>query len=316
MRGKGTWKWVIIWINFIYLHIRTCIYTYVTSIINFLIHKFTPLFSSMKLIVYTQNLMQYCENTARNFRIFLFGRKERQFRGLSDFVEGSKEVSVVRAGEDMRIPANQLLVGDLCQVRTFNLPKYCLFNKKNPQRWDTLSILYLTVHNAHFPNIILWNEEVSFISLFVIIINQCNSIITKNSLQIDPIAVNNSHDIRFQKDYQYTQIQYGDQIAADGVLLHSNDLKMDESSLTGESYLIKKNEHCPLLLSGGVCDSASYWTKMLDKLIHILWCSEKYDLTWYVHEYKILLQPFDFKVIWFYTFTPPPHSLLKSNLCL
>ena len=88
----------------------------------------------MKLIVYTQNLMQYCENTARNFRIVLFGRKERQFRGLSDFVEGSKEVSVVRAGEDMRIPANQLLVGDLCQVRTFNLPKYCLFNKKKSSK--------------------------------------------------------------------------------------------------------------------------------------------------------------------------------------
>ena len=47
------------------------------------------------------------------------------------------------------------------------------------------------------------------------------------------------------------QIKYGDLLPADGVLIQSNDLKIDESSLTGESDLIKKAvEHDPMLLSG------------------------------------------------------------------
>ncbi|KAE9553498.1 hypothetical protein FO519_003290 [Halicephalobus sp. NKZ332] len=47
------------------------------------------------------------------------------------------------------------------------------------------------------------------------------------------------------------QIKYGDLLPADGVLIQSNDLKIDESSLTGESDLIKKSvDHDPMLLSG------------------------------------------------------------------
>ncbi|KAI0981353.1 hypothetical protein GJ496_004465 [Pomphorhynchus laevis] len=42
----------------------------------------------------------------------------------------------------------------------------------------------------------------------------------------------------------------GDLIPADGLILQSNDLKVDESSLTGESDLIKKGEYNPFLLSG------------------------------------------------------------------
>lgn len=38
---------------------------------------------------------------------------------------------------------------------------------------------------------------------------------------------------------------------ADGIIIQSNDLKVDESSLTGESDHVKKGEtHDPLLLSG------------------------------------------------------------------
>jgi len=37
------------------------------------------------------------------------------------------------------------------------------------------------------------------------------------------------------------QIKYGDLLPADGLVVQSNDLKVDESSLTGESDLIKKN---------------------------------------------------------------------------
>ncbi len=47
------------------------------------------------------------------------------------------------------------------------------------------------------------------------------------------------------------QIKYGDLLPADGILVQSNDLKIDESSLTGESDHVKKNEAFdPIVLSG------------------------------------------------------------------
>ncbi|KAJ1530908.1 hypothetical protein ONE63_005748 [Megalurothrips usitatus] len=47
------------------------------------------------------------------------------------------------------------------------------------------------------------------------------------------------------------QIKYGDLLPADGILIQSNDLKMDESSLTGESDHVKKSEKTnPFVLSG------------------------------------------------------------------
>lgn len=47
------------------------------------------------------------------------------------------------------------------------------------------------------------------------------------------------------------QIKYGDLLPADGVLIQSNDLKIDESSLTGESDHVKKGESFdPMVLSG------------------------------------------------------------------
>ena len=46
-------------------------------------------------------------------------------------------------------------------------------------------------------------------------------------------------------------MKYGDLIPADGVVIHSNDLILDESSLTGESDQIKKGlDTDPMLLSG------------------------------------------------------------------
>ncbi|KAL0268066.1 UNVERIFIED_CONTAM: hypothetical protein PYX00_010146 [Menopon gallinae] len=47
------------------------------------------------------------------------------------------------------------------------------------------------------------------------------------------------------------QIKYGDLLPADGILIQSNDLKVDESSLTGESDHVKKGEAIdPMVLSG------------------------------------------------------------------
>ncbi|XP_068450002.1 plasma membrane calcium-transporting ATPase 1-like [Clinocottus analis] len=46
-------------------------------------------------------------------------------------------------------------------------------------------------------------------------------------------------------------VKYGDLIPADGVLIQSNDLKLDESPMTGESDLVKKSvDKDPILLSG------------------------------------------------------------------
>ncbi len=47
------------------------------------------------------------------------------------------------------------------------------------------------------------------------------------------------------------QVKYGDSIPADGVVIQSNDLKVDESSLTGESDQVKKGvDDDPMVLSG------------------------------------------------------------------
>uniref|UniRef100_A0A1I8GWH9 Calcium-transporting ATPase n=1 Tax=Macrostomum lignano TaxID=282301 RepID=A0A1I8GWH9_9PLAT len=47
------------------------------------------------------------------------------------------------------------------------------------------------------------------------------------------------------------QVKYGDALPADGIIIQSNDLKVDESSLTGESDHVKKGEdRDPMLLSG------------------------------------------------------------------
>ena len=47
------------------------------------------------------------------------------------------------------------------------------------------------------------------------------------------------------------QVKYGDLLPADGIILQSNDLKVDESSLTGESDHLRKGEDAdPVLFSG------------------------------------------------------------------
>lgn len=47
------------------------------------------------------------------------------------------------------------------------------------------------------------------------------------------------------------QVKYGDLIPADGIIVASNDLEMDESSLTGESDYVKKDSaNNPLIFSG------------------------------------------------------------------
>lgn len=48
-----------------------------------------------------------------------------------------------------------------------------------------------------------------------------------------------------------SQVKYGDLLPADGIIITGNDMKMDESSLTGESDHVNKGETTdPMLLSG------------------------------------------------------------------
>ena len=48
----------------------------------------------------------------------------------------------------------------------------------------------------------------------------------------------------------------GDLLPADGVIIQCNDLKVDESSLTGESDHVKKGENADPMLLSGACVAA------------------------------------------------------------
>ncbi|GFY43346.1 plasma membrane calcium-transporting ATPase 2 [Trichonephila inaurata madagascariensis] len=66
------------------------------------------------------------------------------------------------------------------------------------------------------------------------------------------------------------QVKYGDLLPADGLIIQSNDLKVDESSLTGESDHVKKGESIdPVLLSGNFLNySAIQYSEMLSYSSH------------------------------------------------
>jgi Ca2+ transporting ATPase len=107
--------------------------------------------------------------------------KEKQFRGLQSRIEHEHKFSVIRGGEVIQILVQDLVVGDICQVK-YGESLHSLFS----------AMIY-------------------------------------------------SDDVLFT----------GDLLPADGVLIQSNDLKVDESSLTGESDHVKKGENRdPMLLSG------------------------------------------------------------------
>lgn len=47
--------------------------------------------------------------------------KERQFRGLQNRIEGEHKFAVIRGGECHQIAVGEIVVGDICQVRTQSL---------------------------------------------------------------------------------------------------------------------------------------------------------------------------------------------------
>ncbi len=57
--------------------------------------------------------------------------------------------------------------------------------------------------------------------------------------------------IPFRVSFETQKVKYGDLLPADGLVIQSNDLKVDESSLTGESDQVKKGiDVDPMVLSG------------------------------------------------------------------
>ena len=44
-------------------------------------------------------------------------RKEKQFRGLQDKIEGEQRFNVIRSGQVQQILLKEILVGDICQVK-------------------------------------------------------------------------------------------------------------------------------------------------------------------------------------------------------
>lgn len=56
----------------------------------------------------------------------------------------------------------------------------------------------------------------------------------------------------------------GDLLPADGIFIQGNDLKIDESSLTGESDQVRKSvDKDPMLLSGKICPIPSEFLLIL-----------------------------------------------------
>ena len=79
-------------------------------------------------------------------------------------------------------------------------------------------------------------------------INSClKFLLTKKSYIIDNIFHLYLQNILFL----ILQVKYGDMLPTDGILIHSSDLKVDESTLTGEPDHVVKTEDDDLLLFSG-----------------------------------------------------------------
>uniref|UniRef100_A0A8C8VIJ5 Calcium-transporting ATPase n=1 Tax=Pelusios castaneus TaxID=367368 RepID=A0A8C8VIJ5_9SAUR len=89
-----------------------------------------------------------------------------------------------------------------------------------------------------------WSKEKQFRGLQSRIEHEQKFTVIRNGQQIQvPVAELVVGDV--------AQIKYGDLLPADGVLIQGNDLKIDESSLTGESDHVRKSvDKDPMLLSG------------------------------------------------------------------
>lgn len=171
--------------------------------------------------------------------------KERQFRGLQSRIEQEQRFSVIRDGQLLQVPVAALVVGDIAQVkygectpgrpcplgapgpspagsggRRWGLGRRQGWGSGNPARkggaWG---------RGPHTPG-------------SRAVLGQLGGGREDGHLNPQPVV-------------PAAWLALGDLLPADGVLIQGNDLKIDESSLTGESDHVRKSaDKDPMLLSG------------------------------------------------------------------
>ena len=116
-----------------------------------------------------------------------------------------------------------------------------------------------------------WFDGTAILLAVVIVLN----VTAVNDLQKDKQfralnAVNNRRNIKVRRDGQMitvvtddlvvgdiVQINAGDTVPADGLYISGNNLKMDESKLTGESDQVEKGAKNPFIVSSSECHDGS-----------------------------------------------------------
>jgi len=117
------------------------------------------------------------------------------------------------------------------------LAKYADFIEGLAILGAVLIVVFVTAWND-------WTKEKQFRGLQEKIADEQTCSVLRNGESIDIIVA----DLVVG---DVVQVKYGDLLPADGILVHSNDLKVDESSLTGESDHVKKGiTRDPQLLGG------------------------------------------------------------------
>lgn len=67
--------------------------------------------------------------------------KERQFRGLQDKLESEHRLSIIRAGETIDVPVQDILVGDVCFIRYGEYSSVEVVSKSPSSSIDKLTLL-------------------------------------------------------------------------------------------------------------------------------------------------------------------------------
>uniref|UniRef100_A0A9J2Q6B0 P-type Cu(+) transporter n=1 Tax=Ascaris lumbricoides TaxID=6252 RepID=A0A9J2Q6B0_ASCLU len=160
--------------------------------------------------------------------------KERQFRGLQAKIETGHKFSVIRDGEAVDISVNDLVVGDIARVKYGDLlPADGFLLQGNDLKIDESS---LTGESDHISK----STECD-----PVLLSGTYAMEGNGKMLITAVGINSQTGIIM------TLLGASDLLPADGFLLQGNDLKIDESSLTGESDHISKSTECdPVLLSG------------------------------------------------------------------
>ncbi|CAG5896278.1 unnamed protein product, partial [Menidia menidia] len=164
--------------------------------------------------------------------------KEKQFRGLQSRIEQEQKFTVVRKGNVIQIPVADMTSS--CGEGSGGVED----EGEADAGWiegaaillSVVCVVLVTAFND-------WSKEKQFRGLQSRIEQEQKFTVVRkgNVIQI-PVADMVVGDM--------AQVKYGDLLPADGILIQGNDLKIDESSLTGESDHVRKSvDKDPMLLS-------------------------------------------------------------------